>query len=69
MVRDDQVVGVIFVARKEPGLFSDGQVQLLKTFADQALIAIENARLLNAKRVPCELKRVPDAEIGLSQSG
>jgi len=47
MVRDEQVVGAIFVARKQPGLFSDAQVQLLKTFADQAVIAIENVRLLN----------------------
>jgi class 3 adenylate cyclase len=47
MVRDEQVVGAIFVARKQPGLFSDARVQLLKTFADQAVIAIENTRLLN----------------------
>jgi GAF domain-containing protein len=47
MVRDEQVVGAIFVARKQPGLFSDTQVQLLKTFADQAVIAIENVRLFN----------------------
>jgi GAF domain-containing protein len=45
MVRDEQVVGAIFVcARRQPGLFSDAQVQLLKTFADQAAIAIENVR-------------------------
>ena len=47
MVRDEQVVGAIFVARKQPGLFSDAQVQLLKTFADQAVIAIGNVRLFN----------------------
>ena len=47
MVRDEQVVGAIFVARKRPGLFTDAQVQLLKTFADQAVIAIENVRLFN----------------------
>ncbi len=47
MIRDEQVVGAIFVARKRPGLFSDAQVQLLKTFADQAVIAIENTRLLD----------------------
>jgi signal transduction histidine kinase len=47
MVRDEQVVGAILVARKQPGLFSDAQVQLLKTFADQAVIAIENVRLFN----------------------
>jgi hypothetical protein len=47
MVRDEQVVGAIFVARRQPGLFSDTQVQLLKTFADQAVIAIQNVRLFN----------------------
>jgi signal transduction histidine kinase len=47
MIRDEQVVGAILVARKQPGLFSDAQVQLLKTFADQAVIAIENVRLFN----------------------
>jgi signal transduction histidine kinase len=47
MVRDEQVIGAIVVARGQPGLFSDAQVQLLKTFADQAVIAIENVRLFN----------------------
>jgi signal transduction histidine kinase len=47
MVRDERVVGAVFVARKQPGLFSDAQVQLLKTFADQAVIAIENVRLFD----------------------
>src|SRR6516162_6827401 len=47
MVRDEEVVGAIYVARKQPGLFSDAQVQLLRTFADQAVIAIQNVRLFN----------------------
>jgi two-component system NtrC family sensor kinase len=47
MIRDGQVIGAIFVARKEPGLFADSQVQLLRTFADQAVVAIENVRLFN----------------------
>ena len=54
MVRDEQVVGAIFVARRQPGLFSDTQVQLLKTFADQAVIAIENVRLFNETRISLE---------------
>jgi GAF domain-containing protein/CheY-like chemotaxis protein len=45
MLRDGQVVGVIFVARTQPGLFAETRVEVLKTFADQAVIAIENVRL------------------------
>jgi GAF domain-containing protein len=47
MTRDDAVIGVLVIGRSQTGPFPPRQIELLQTFADQAVIAIENARLFD----------------------
>ena len=45
LLREDQIIGALTVSRNEPGAFAPEVIDLLKTFASQSALAIQNARL------------------------
>jgi GAF domain-containing protein len=62
IVRDEQAIGAIRVSHHDVGAFSEERVRLLKTFAAQAVIAIENVRLFNETKEALE-RQIATADI------
>src|SRR5262249_466751 len=65
MMRGESAIGTVNVIRRQPGPLSDKQRELLRIFANQAVIAIENTRLFNELRESLQQQTATSEVLGV----